>query len=52
MAGPQAPIACCPVVSALTWGAGFALVCVLAFGGWVLLSPLAKQEQTGWLTPA
>jgi sugar phosphate permease len=52
ISGALAPIAFGAVVSALTWGAGFALVCVLAFGGWLLLSPLTRQEQTGWLTQA
>ena len=52
ISGALAPIAFGAVVSALTWGAGFALVCVLAFGGWLLLSPLARHEQTGWLAQA
>ncbi len=36
----------------LPGSAGFALVCALAFGGWLLLSPLMRQERAGWLAPA
>jgi sugar phosphate permease len=52
ISGALAPIAFGAVVSALNWSAGFALVCVLALAGWLLLSPLTQQERTGWLTQA
>ena len=48
ISGALAPIAFGALVSALGWSAGFGLMCVLAFGGWLLLEPLRDQERTGW----
>lgn len=52
ISGALGPIAFGAVVAAVNWSAGFLLVAALAIGGWLLLAPLARQEQAGWAAPA
>jgi sugar phosphate permease len=52
ISGALGPILFGAVVTALSWSAGFVLVALLAFGGWALLAPLARQERAGWVPAA